>query len=775
MSNTDAHLTNLPARRTRLIGRQADLAAVRDLVLHGDLRLVTLIGAPGAGKTSLALEVARAVTKEMPDGAWLVSLELADSDTNIALLLGSTLGVAEDPDRAAAERLRLYLQPRQALILLDNCEQVAAECGELADLLLWSCPDLRMLATSRTPLHIEGEATFSVQALETPDPDHLPALESLTTVPAVSLFVERARAVRDSFELTATSGAAVADICHRLGGLPLAIELAAARVAVFSPREIVSRLASTEFLDRRGVSGPRRHESLRTALDWSYDLLSAQEQELFRRLGSFPPGWSLESAEEICKRITGGKPDLLEPLTRLVDQSLIISEEDGGLTRYRSLGPVRAYALERLNEAQEKETTLRAHASYYRKVAERINTNSWTFPRDEGLEALGRERQNFLAALGWSVGDGDAVTALRLCLALWGFWRIRGHLGTAAEQLEAALAIDADVPTVLRMVTLLEAANFAQLMRNGDRATKHASEGLALARQTASVEGEAIALATLGDIAVDSGDFREARQLYGQALAIAERSGTPAAVAWALASLGTLAQREGNDEAAEEMLEKAVSLLDSPRAHDWHRGVVLARLAPFVRRRGDPIRAGSLLREAIARLRAVHARVELTTCLEELARVAIDERQPARAATLFGAAGALREATGAVLSDDGLQMLAGDVDKVRKGLGERAFNAAWTAGHALSLDNAVEAALSKGDIAAMIADDSPLAALTPRENEVAMFLAEGLTNLQIAERLVVSEGTARTHVERIMRKLGYRSRVQVATLVTEQRRQMELP
>ena len=763
-------LSNLPVRRTQLIGREADLPGVRDLVLHGDRRLVTLVGAPGAGKTSLAFEVGREVMNELTDGVWLVRLELADADTDLAVFCGEALGLAEDAGSEPVERLQSYLQPRQVLLLIDNCEQVGEAAAELIDTLLSHCPGLRVLATSRVPLKVRDEAVFYVEPLALPDPVALPPVAELAQVPAVALFVRRARAARHAFELTRANASTVVQICRRLGGLPLALELAAARVAAFSPQQIAERLASAELLRGRQVATPSRHETVAAALDWSYDLLSPREQQLFRRLGGFSPGWTLQAAEAISKRIDGDASDVLATLAVLVDHSLVIAEDVDGTHRYRTLMPIREYAIQRLREAGELPEAFRAHARYYRTYAEQASSTKWTAPSlsPEQLGKLQREYESLLTALRWAEHDGDGATALRICLTLWVFWRIRGDLRTADGHLQAGLSVADDVSPALRAMAMLEASNFAQLVGNPARSEALATEALEFFRNAAEPHAEAYALALLADVALDANDLEKAGELYTDAFRIGEKSDSTSVTAWSLGGLSAVADQKGCAEEAQSLLEQARTLLDFPDAPSWLTGRFEARLARLVRRRGNHARATELVRKAVRLLQPLEARNELAPCIEELARAASGQGQPTRAALLFGAASALRESTGSILTGADGQSLMDDIETVRDTLGARSFAEAWTRGRALSLDEAAEAALSLEDLPPEGPAESPLAALTPREREVAGLVARGLTNAAIAERLVVSEATVRTHVERIRRKLGTRSRVGIANLVAQE-------
>lgn len=760
--------SHIPGRRGRLFGRADDAAAVRELLLHGDERLTTLTGPPGTGKTSLAFEVGRGVADAFPDGVFHVGMELATRETDPAPLLCAALGLAEDAGIEPAQQLEAFLTARQALLLLDNCEHVRQPLALLVDRLLTTCSELRMLATSRVPLRIAGEATYALEPLAVPDVDSPVAIAELAANPSVALFVARARAARNSFQLTVDNAPAVASICAKLGGLPLALEMAAARVTALTVQELADGLASAG-LEQRTVPGVARHETLQAALDWSYDLLSAREQQVFRRVGALSPGWTLEAAERIAEQIDGEAEDIPWVIAALVDQSLLIPADDHGTSRYRALVPVREYAMSRLAEAQESAATFGAHARYYCDLAQEINARGWGARSVEAgtLRALGREHDNFVAAAQWAVREGDARTAIRLTITLTPFWRICGHYHTALANLEPVVEIAGSARPAVRTQVLLTAASFSQLAGRGARAIELADEALATIRKE-SLEGEAIALGIMADVALDAGNYAEARNLYEAAIPMAERKNIRGVAAWGLGSLSLVAEAEGNREEAKRLLERALELLSSPRAPVWTRARTLARLGAVARQSGDLSSATALLCEAVEHLRALGGRPETINCIEELGRVAADRAQFAKAALLFGAAAGARESIGASLSEEANVKLAAELDAIHGRLGDRRFAAAWTRGHSLDLPEAIEIALADGDVGAEVPGGSPLAALTRREREVALLLAEGLTNGEVAERLVVSRATARTHVERILHKLGCRSRVQVATLVAEE-------
>ena len=429
---------NLPAPRTSFVGRETELQNIkRDLAMT---RLLTLTGAGGCGKTRLALEVARGSVGAYPDGVWLVELAPLSEGMLVAQAVAATLGVQEQPERSLTDALVNFLRAKRALLVLDNCEHLVDAVARLVDTFLNSCPDLRVLATSRESLNVEGELNWLVPSLSVPSLGQSPRVEELAGYESVRLFVERASHRNPAFSRTPENAHAVARICGRLEGIPLAIELAAARVGL-SVEQIAARLDdSLRLLTTGSRTASPRHRTLRGTLDWSYALLSEPERSLFCRLSVFAGGWTLEAAEVVGAEVDNEQVDVLDVLSRLVDKSLVVAETTGGGgVRYRMLEPIRQYAREKLEEGGEAEEVRRQHASFFLSLTEEPELRLRGAEDVEWLERLEAEHDNLRAALSWVLERGEAELGLRLAGALWPFWEAHGHYSEGRRWLEEAL------------------------------------------------------------------------------------------------------------------------------------------------------------------------------------------------------------------------------------------------------------------------------------------------------------------------------------------------
>ena len=788
-----ARLTgNLPAELTSFVGRRGELAEVRRLLAGS--HLVTLTGVGGVGKTRLALRAAAGLRRSFPGGVWLVRLDQLREEALVAQAIAGALGLQDRAGYAPEAALADYLAGRQLLLVLDNCEHLVDAVAKLADLLLRAAPGLRVLATSREALNITGETVLPVPPLPVPP---LPVPEEgqpltaagLGVFPAVRLFAERAAQVVPGFAVTEANMAAVAGICRRLEGLPLAIELAAARLPVLSPEQIDARLGDRLGLLTRGSRArPARQQTLRASIGWSHELCSPAERRLWARLSVFAGGFELDAAEGICADHQLAAGDMPGLLAALAGKSILTAEHRAGVARYRLPEPLREFGQERLHESGEDTALRRRHRDWHEQLARRADTD-WLSPQmTEWTARLSREHANVAAAQDFCQAEpGEAEAGLRIALHVWLFYYWDpGHLSEGRYRLRQALA-RAGEPTVWRARGLLLAGFLAAV--SGDRGAVQPllAEGAGLAGQLDDPATRAFAAWVAGHIRLFSGDLRQAIVHSEVGLAVLPAAAVCGRQRGRL--LICLAQAAGlaGDEQRAVACHRELAALTEAGSEFIRRGYSawsLWALGAAAWRRGDLDRATGLQQQSL-RLRARRDnRMGPAYCVEVLAWIAASGRQYERAAVLLGAAAGLWQSMGTTL--DSHQPLAGhhrDCERqARQALGETAFQAACHRGRELPAADAVAYALEQspgkrpaapGTPAPAVSDAAPL---TPRELQVARLVAGGRSNKQIAAELVIAPRTAEGHVERILAKLGFTSRAQVAAWVAaSQPRHMLLP
>jgi predicted ATPase/serine/threonine protein kinase len=560
----ETRLTNLPVQRTGFVGREKEVAAAKELLLRQDVRLVTVTGPGGIGKTRLAVQVASGLVELFPGGTHFVSLSSISDPGLIASVIVQTLGIREAGGRSPLEILKENLQDsRRApmLLLLDNFEHLIQAAPTMAQLLAMG-PNLKIMVTSRAALHVYGEHEFPVPPLALPDSRSMPPVE-LLQYPAVALFVQRAVAVKPDFEVNRENASAVTEICSRLDGLPLAIELAAARVKVLSPSSMRTRLAARLQLLTGGARDlPQRQQTLRAAMDWSYDLLSAAEQKLFRRLSVFVGGCNLEGVEAVCDTKRDLDLDLLDGMASMVDKSLVQQIEQGkGESRFVMLETIREYALEKLKASGEEALTKRAHAAYCLVLAEEEATEQSGAEGAEWLERFALEHDNFRAGLEWLTETGDAEWGLRLGAALFRFWEMREYLAEGRDRLGKLLKLAGAVaPTKARARALFAAGVLAG--EQGDYAAADAliKENLDIARQLRDTQGVAVSLNALAVLARDRGDLAVARSLFEESLVLWRELDDSQAVARSLSNLANVVKLQGDYARSRSLYAECLSI-----------------------------------------------------------------------------------------------------------------------------------------------------------------------------------------------------------------------
>jgi predicted ATPase/DNA-binding CsgD family transcriptional regulator/DNA-binding XRE family transcriptional regulator len=773
----------LPPQPTPLLGRDEEFAVVRDQLLAPEVRLLTLVGAGGVGKTRLAMAVAGALAGHaaFADGACFVDLSAVREPSLVCPTVARALRAPDAAGRAVIDALKECVRHRRQLLVLDNFEQVLPAAADLAPLLAVS-PGLTVLVTSREPLRLRWERTLPLPPLAVPDPKHLLPLDRLALVPAVALFLERARAAAPGFGLTPENARAVAELCVRLDGLPLAIELVAPRAAQLGAAAALDRLGRRLPLPASPMQdAPARQHSLRATLQWSVDLLGPAEQALFRRVAAFAGGWTLEAAEAVAGpampeigAMGVGVPDVLGGLTSLADKNLVLVQPAGSSPRaasaeprFRMLETAREFALDLLEASGEAGVVRRRHAEFFATFAEQSEPRLQGAGQAAMVARLEHEEDNFRQALRWTFERGDAQAqeqGLRLAGALGWYWFLHGAPSEAREWFQVLLRpmAGADRPSAVR-ARALNAAGF--------RATNHAEYGIAsefhdralsIWRALRDTPGMVASLHGLGDTALWVGAAAKARAHYEEGLELARTTGTAEDLALFAFHLGQLWWLEGDLDLGEEYGQEALAVARAAGSTTW-TAYALYVLASLAHERGDLRRAGGLYREALALGWEHHDRLCVRMALPGLAGVAAMEGDAARALRLAGAASALEENAGMWAFPPIRARQERWLATAEQALDAASREAARAEGRRMTMDEVIAHALEDTRAVAGATSEAAPAVrdrLSPREREVLGLVAQGRSNREIAEALVVTEHTAKYHVAQLLNKLGAGSRAE---------------
>jgi non-specific serine/threonine protein kinase len=770
------HGSGLPAVPTRLLGRDRDITVVRQRFVGDAARLVTLTGPGGTGKTRLAIEVAKQMADDFSDGVVFVDLAPVSRRDQVVPVLARALGLRDLGGRPVREGVYEWLGPRRVLLVFDNFDHLVTASADLADLLT-RCPDVCALVTSREALRLRWERLVLVPPLGLPVGHGEASMEDIARSPAVTLFVERAHDRNPTFQLTAENASAVAEICTRLDGLPLGIELAAARARLLTPSEIAGRLdQGLPFLDEGSRDRPQRQRTLRDAIGWSHDLLSIEEQVLFRRLAVFVGGFSVSAAETIAGRaaqadagISDGPalPDssVLDLIHSLVDKSLLKRDAEAAETRFRWLETVREFGIERLQASGEANALRASHAAYCLALVRDIESDPNEMVRSHRLE---REHDNVRAAMRWALEGGDVLIGLRLASTLRRFWWRRGYLSEGRRWLADLLARGGRDPAVretAEWATALGAAGFlAWAQTDYPAALNYHREAIERWVELGEPHGLAAAQGFLGSALSFQGELRAARPVLEQSLAGWRTLGHTIGTGNALFQLGVIALYERRFAKADHLLNEALSLHREARSVN-DAAYDIALLGMLAVQRGDLARAKRLIREAVNLLVGLDDHWVVVLLLEDAGTLAAAQGDAARALRLVGVASALRDRTGVPEPPAHRESIEPWVQAARRALSAAEAEAALRSGRALALGRTI----SGEQLRALLADDGvpgsrtgQHGALSQREREIATYVGQGRTNQEVAEELILSRRTVESHVGHILDKLGLSTRAQIA-------------